>query len=492
MNEEEFKEFDSYFYPRSVALIGVSKRTNFFWLQNFVLAGFPGKLFPINPRGPRAISGVGFYKSLFDIPDSEPIDYAVISVPAPRVPQVLRECIEKKIKLATIFTSGFSETGNTECTLLEKKLVSIIKNQNNNPPLRVIGPNCMGLYVPEAHVYFRPDLSLRTGNVGFIAQSGGLAINACLKLKELGIGVSKCISYGNQIDLTCTDFLEYLIDDNKTRIICMYVEGIRKRDKKFFEVLQEAARKKPVIFWEGGKTEAGSKAAASHTGAIAGSMSTWNAVIKQSGIVNVNNFEDLINSIVLFKHFNPSNLINTEFNKNVVLISISGGSSVTNTDEVIQEGLSVPKFQAEIREKIKSVMIYDIGVNFSNPIDLATDYFNFRGLKKLSKILLETPFSSVIFEISLQYVYFSFLGDPSFGGMRDMFYNQITKTLKPLKKAGKLVAVAVTDVCYPHERVDDTKMLLKKFPVFKNVREAARALNSLIDYAHFLKGQKNT
>ncbi|MHA1299249.1 MAG: CoA-binding protein [Candidatus Helarchaeota archaeon] len=491
MNEEQFKEFESYFYPKSVALVGVSKRTNFFWLQNFVMAGFPGKVFPINPRGPRAVSGVGFYNSLLEIPESETIDYAVISVPAPRVPQVLRECIKKKVKLATIFTSGFSETGQNECTLLEKKLVSILKNENNNPPLRIIGPNCMGLYVPESQVFFRPDLSRRTGDVSFIAQSGGLAINLSLKLKELGIGLAKVISYGNQIDLTCTDFLEYLMDDDKTKTICMYVEGLRKRDRsKFFKILKETALKKPVLFWKGGTTEAGSKAAASHTGAIAGSMSIWNAILKQSGVIKVNNFEELIDSIITLKHYNPEKLKN--LNKDTVLISISGGSSVTNTDEVIREGLRVPRFQPETQEEIKKAMMYDVGVNYSNPIDLASDYFNSRGLKKLNKVILNSPFSCIIFEIALQYVYIPYLNDPSLATWRDIFYKQVFRNLKMLKNAGKLVGVAITDVSYPHKRIDDMKFFLKKFPVFGSVREAAKAFNSVIDYAHFLETHKNS
>ncbi|MHA1380869.1 MAG: CoA-binding protein [Candidatus Helarchaeota archaeon] len=492
MNEEEFRKFDSYFYPKSVALIGVSKRTNFFWLQNFVMAGFPGKVFPVNPRGPRAVSGVAFYKSLFDIPESETIDYAVISVPAPRVPQVLRECIKKKVKLATIFSSGFSETGQEQCTLLEKKLISILKHENTNPPLRIIGPNCMGLYVPESQVFFRPDLSRRTGNISFIAQSGGLAINLSLKLKELGIGLAKVISFGNQIDLTCTDFLEYLMDDDKTKIICMYIEGLRQRDKpKFFKTLQEANLKKPIIFWKGGRTEEGSKAAASHTGAIAGSMSTWGAVLNQAGIIKVDNFEELVDIIVTLKHYDPKKLTDNNINKKTVLISISGGSSVTNTDEVIQVGLKVPKFKPEIQEEIRNAMMYDIGVNYSNPIDLASDYFNARGLKKINKMILNSTFSNVIFEISLQYVYIPYLNDPSLATWRDIFYKQVLKNLKQLKNAGKIVGVALTDICYPQNRIDDEKYFLKKVPVFRNVRDAAKAFNSLIDYTHFLEKHKN-
>lgn len=483
MNEEDFKNFNSYFYPHSVALVGVSSKNNYFWLQNFVFAGFQGKVFPVNPKGPDGYYGISFFKSLLDI--SEPIDYAVIAVPAPRVPQVLRECIEKKVRLVTIFTSGFSETGQYECTMLENKLVSILKEQENNPPLRVIGPNCMGLYCPESHIFFRPDLSPRSGDIGFISQSGGLAINLSLKLKELGVGVSKVISHGNQIDLTCSDFLKYLTDDKKTKIIGIYIEGIRSQDRtKFFNALQKAALKKPVIIWKGGTTEEGSKAAASHTGAIAGSMSTWNAVIKQAGVIKVNTFEDLIDSIITFKYYNPYRLNFENLNKKAVLVSISGGSSVTNTDEVIREGLQVPKFDNEIQEKIKEAMIYDVGINYSNPLDLATDFFNFSGLKKIFKILIDNPFSIIIFEVSLQYVYV-----PEAIGIlniRDIFYKNLIDFLTPLKKAGKLVAVAITNVCNSYKRIDDMNFFMKKFPVYDTVRQAARALNGLIDYRNFL------
>ncbi len=486
LNEEEFKEFDSYFKPQSVALIGVSKKNDYFWLQNFVLAGFLGKVFPINPKGPNAAYGIPFYKSILDI--SEPIDYAVITVPAPRVPQVLKECIEKKAKLVTIFTSGFSETGKNECTLLENKLISILNNQKNNPPLRVIGPNCMGIYCPESKVSFRQDLSLRVGNIGFIAQSGGLAQNLAYKLKDLGIGISKFISYGNQIDLTCTDFLEYLTHDKKTKIICAYIEGVRKKDSpRFFKILREASLKKPVILWKGGVTDAGAKAAFTHTGALSGSIDIWNAAVKQAGIIKVNNFREFVNCIITFKHYKPSNLALNNINKDVVLLSISGGSSVTNTDDVMKVGLNVPKFSPETIKKIEDIMIYTIGVNSTNPLDLAYDFFNFSGIKNIFDVLIDLPISSIIFEISLQYIYFPRLDFFGVESMKDIYYQNLFKNLSRLKKAGKLVAVAVIDVCYPHERVDDTKLFLKKFPAYGSVEDAARALKYLIDYTHFLE-----
>lgn len=166
------------------------------------------------------------------------------------------------------------------------------------------------------------------------------------------------------------------------------------------------------------------------------------------------------------------------------MVSISGGSSVTNTDEVIREGLQVPKFDNEIQEKIKEAMIYDVGINYSNPLDLATDFFNFSGLKKIFKILIDNPFSIIIFEVSLQYVYV-----PEAIGIlniRDIFYKNLIDFLTPLKKAGKLVAVAITNVCNSYKRIDDMNFFMKKFPVYDTVRQAARALNGLIDYRNFL------
>lgn len=213
--------------------------------------------------------------------------------------------------------------------------------------------------------------------MGFISQSGGHAINFAIVGKSIGLRYSKVFSYGNACDLGSPDFLEYLAEDEKTKVIGMYIEGI-KDGERLIKSLKKATEIKPVVVWKGGRTEAGARAVASHTGSIAGSAKIWDAVFEQTGAVKVKDFEELLDTVSVFVFCPPTT------SKNLGLVSISGGTSVSNTDFCIEEGFNVPELSYKTREKL-SKFVQSMGTSVKNPLDLAGSY-NYPGVHNSRKI----------------------------------------------------------------------------------------------------------
>ncbi|MHA1144736.1 MAG: CoA-binding protein [Candidatus Helarchaeota archaeon] len=484
LSPDEFKRFDSFFKPNSIAIVGVSKKRGFWWLNNFVQAGFRGKIFPINPNIESHL-GIPFYKSILDIPESETIDYCLISIPNKRVPGVLKQCFERNVRLITIFTSGFSETGIPENIKLEEQIRDMIKE--NNYKTRVIGPNCMGLYVPN-RLHFNYGLSKFKGHISILSQSGGLAQNISYKLANLGIALSKVVSFGNQVDLDVIDFLKYLNDDRSTRFIGIYLEGLKpKKGREFFEIVKKIARKKPIAFWKGGQTPEGARAAQSHTGAIMGSTGSrqlWQALQKQTGFINVKGFDELIDIIVMFNYYNYKKY--GDLKGKVCIISISGGVSVSYTDVLVSEGLTVPRLHESTIEDLTNSLQFLVGNSMKNPVDLASDFFNFASLDKIfTAIKKDKNTDCIIFELNIQYTR---MDDPYWIERTKwigMFYERLSKSLNEIKKAGKPVLFIIPPIIFFHKLIEDWEFFLQRFPVFLSIESAARALKTFVEYCDF-------
>jgi acyl-CoA synthetase (NDP forming) len=289
------------FYPRSVALVGVSANPAGFGATGFLMqlrrVGFPGGIYPVNPKAAE-IQGLKTYPDLKSIP--EVVDLVTVAVPAPRVPEVLEDCIAAGVKNVHIFSSGFSETGEEEGQQLETRITEIIRRGG----LRVVGPNCMGIYVPASKLTAFGADPAGSGPVAFISQSGGHANFLTRYAQGLGIRFSKVISFGNACGLQALDFLEYLAEDTETKIITMYLEGI-KNGNEFTRLVRAINRTKPVIVWKGGLTESGSRAVASHTGSLAGEGRVWDAFFAQTGAVRVNSLEEIVDVVMAFQHLTP-------------------------------------------------------------------------------------------------------------------------------------------------------------------------------------------
>ncbi len=353
---------DQFFKAKRVAIIGVSKNPNkvgHVIFRNLIDNNFQGEVFIVNPNE-KEILGKTCYQSVLNI--KEKVDLAVIAIPADIILKVVEECGKKGIKHLIILTSGFEEIGNYK---LKDDLLKLLKKYN----IKVIGPNCLGTLDTNTKLdtLFLPGYRLKRplpGGISFVCQSGAVG-SAILDLaSSQGYGFSKFISYGNALNVTESDLIEYLGKDPTTKVICLYTEGI-KHGKKFMQIAKEVSKKKPIIALKGGTTEAGKKAALSHTGSLAGSAEIYYAAFKQSNVIRADSLEEMFNfARVLEKCIKPKG------NK-VQVITNGGGYGIMSTDSIIKNDLKMAKF-TKVTESLLKKSFPKI-VIVSNPIDLVGD-----------------------------------------------------------------------------------------------------------------------
>jgi acyl-CoA synthetase (NDP forming) len=355
----EKHELHTMFYPGSVAVVGASPNPSGWGGTSFVARlrdlEFPGKIYPVNPKATE-ILGFKTYPKVSSIP--EPVDLVIVAISAPGVPQVLEDCITAGVKNVHIFASGFSETGEEEGRKLERQIVEIIQRGR----LRVVGPNCMGLYVPASRLAAWGVKPAGVGPVAFLSQSGGHGEILTAYAQGLGVYFSKMISFGNACGLQVTDFLEYLRQDPDTDIITIYLEGI-KDGNGFTRLVKDINRTKPVIIWKGGLTETGSRAIASHTGSLAGEGRIWDAFFAQTGAVRANSLEEIIDVVLAFLHLRPPQ------GRGTLLLGGGGGNSVAFADICGRQGLEIPPLSDETRNELNT-FIRLAGNSTRNPLDL--------------------------------------------------------------------------------------------------------------------------
>lgn len=345
-------------HPRSIAVIGVARTRSgafpgiFGCIRNF---GFPGRLYPINPKADE-IDGLKAYPSLTVLP--EPVDLVVVSVPAPHVPAALKDCIASGSKNVHIFSSGFKETGEAEGIRLQAELERIAAEGD----LNIVGPNCMGMHVPKSRVLTWTAASEISGPVGMVSQSGGNAQDFVnYAASRFGLHFSKVFSYGNALNLDSTDFLGYLAQDGETRIITMYLEGV-KDGRKLLGMVAEINRTKPIVIIKGGLTESGARTVASHTGSLAGGEKIWRAFFKQTGAVQVGTLEEMAEVSLALHHLPPVK------GRGVAILGTGGGVGVAAADSCAKVGLEMPGLPAELMARLRE-FIPPAGNMIRNPID---------------------------------------------------------------------------------------------------------------------------
>lgn len=354
---------NNFFKPKRVAVIGVSEnpsKVGHVIFKNILDGGFRGEVIPVNPNM-KKIFNRKVYRSVKDIPGK--IDLAVISIPAKIVMQIVKECKESGIKDVLIVTAGFRETGNGD---LEDKLKAYLDKNK----MRCIGVNCLGIY--DAHnkfdTLFLPRYRLKRpapGVIGFICQSGAVGSAILDVAAEQGQKFSKFISYGNATQIDESDLLEYLGKDEKTEVICMYVEGI-KDGEKFYRVAREVSKKKPVIILKGGLTEAGSKAALSHTGSLAGKKEVYFGIFKQTGLIRAESLEEIFDIASLVE----KNIL-LKGNK-ILVITNGGGYGIVSTDKIAEsEYLEMAELSKDTQRNLRK--LFPSTVNIGNPLDLVGD-----------------------------------------------------------------------------------------------------------------------
>ncbi|MBN1367302.1 MAG: CoA-binding protein [Dehalococcoidales bacterium] len=360
MNQPKALDLEFLFHPQSIAVVGVStqqdKAAGGRWLLNSLLTiKYPGRLYPVGSEAGE-YAGLKIYSSLRDIPDR--LDHIIVAIPAAATLQLARDAAAKGAKSMHLFTAGFSELGGEAEVRMEKELVEFMRANG----MRLLGPNCMGIYRPASRMAFLENISPTPGNFGLLSQSGGNGMKAISLGPRRGLFFSKAVSYGNAADINEIDLLEYFADDPETKVIGVYIEGTRD-GRRFAAALQKAAQK-PLIVYKGGKTEVGRNATLSHTGSLAGAGPVWSGLIKQAGGIEVNDMDEMIDLALLFTHRVPSQRMNT------AIIGLGGGAGVLMADTWGRAGLNVPLFSPEVRGRLQQIYGSEAGRSFRNPIDV--------------------------------------------------------------------------------------------------------------------------
>ncbi len=329
-------------HPRSIAVAGASgsggRGAGF--VESLIEFGFEGPIYPVNPKYPE-INGLKAYPSVRDIPGV--VDYVISSVPASQVLPLIADCAEKDVKVIHLYTARFSETGRKDAADLEREVL----RQARKAGIRLIGPNCMGVYYPEGRISFGGTMPKESGPVGLISQSGSVVMDIVGLAAGRGLRFSKAISYGNALDFNECDFLEYLAQDPKTSMILMYVEGVRD-GRRFFDLLRRTTPVKPVVIVKGGRGKSGTRATASHTASLAGSTDIWETAVAQAGAISARHIEELVDVAVALHYLGPVH------GPRVGVAGGAGGSSVTAADLCEEAGLDVIPLPDAIRQELKA------------------------------------------------------------------------------------------------------------------------------------------
>jgi acyl-CoA synthetase (NDP forming) len=390
-------DLDVLFHPKSIAVVGTSTKRGFVWssgnayINGCMKQSYSGKIFPVHPEA-KAILGYTCYNTVCDIPDD--IDLAIFCVPASAVLNVMADCVRKKVKFVHLLTAGFSETGRDDYAQIEAKLVGMAKEAG----IRIVGPNCMGLYCPEGGISWNGEMPDKVGSVGLFSQSGQLANMIVMAGAPIGIHYSKVVSFGNACDLKAHDFLLYMGNDPKTKIVCAYLEGLTQ-GRAFFEAAKAVTKEKPLVVWKGGQTEGGARATQSHTAAMAGSFKTWEAMCRQAGIISVNSIEEMVCTISALERMpRPKG-------KRVAILGGAGGGSVTMTDKAEKEGLSVPHLSGHTIETLEEFIPLQ-GSSAKNPLDILPHLRDMESFKKLMDLLKnDQNIDALIFSLNLGFIY---------------------------------------------------------------------------------------
>ncbi len=451
------------FEPRSIAIIGASNdkgKIGNAVINNIIRNGYKNKIVPINPKGGE-IEGIKTYKSILDVP--EEIDTACIAIPAKFVLESVKECANKGVKYAIIITSGFSEIGKIE---EERKLVEAAHEKG----MRILGPNVFGIFTAEVslNATFAGSI-IPSGNLGIITQSGALGLSMIGQATVGNVGLSTIVSVGNKSDIDEGDLLEYMITHERTKVILIYMEGVREGEK-LVETLKRATKIKPVVIIKSGRSTRGKMAAASHTGSLAGSDTVFNDIIKQCGVLRAENMTQAFEWSKFLAH-NPLPL-----GENTVIITNGGGAGVMATDACEKYNVNLYDDLQHLKT-IFSPSVPEFG-STKNPVDItgqakAEDY-----TKAFNAALHDSEIHSVIgvfCETSL-------FTNKDLDAAVEQNYNQFRSAGKPIV-FGLLGGQTVADYIRESRR--------KNIPVYEDVYEGTEVLGAMYSYKRYFEEKED-
>lgn len=458
---------DSLFHPRSIAVVGSSdgpfNGVTQVFLDTLIQFKYKGPIYPVNPKFEK-VSGLKCYPSVRDIPGV--VDHVISVVPASATPGLLDDCIEKGVKTLHLYTAGFAETDEKERGDLQDRLIGRTRESG----VRILGPNCMGLFVPSEGITYSPAFPMEPGNVSFISQSGSYSLIVVRGAGARGVRFNKVVSYGNAADIDECELLEYLAADEETRIIGAYIEGTRN-GKRLQKVLADAASNKPVIVVKKGGTEAGSRGTMSHTGALAGDDKVWDTLLRQAGVIRVDDAEDMVDMLTTFSFMPPPK------GRRVAVMGNGGGPSVRAADDAERAGLTLPEAPESLRKQMKKYSPV-AGSMLRNPFDIGGYHFDWAPIIDL--LAGWDGADMMIWQIAPDIEPFD----------KDMFYkfclDQRAKWLRDFKSVKKPVAVCVhaseSDVAYEILKITRRECVELGLPFYPSVYRAAKAIDRMIGY----------
>lgn len=443
--------------PKSIALIGASsseEKLGGVILKN--LLNFKGKVYPVNPNHPK-LMGLKAYPSFKDIPDA--IDLVIVMRPAAEVPDILKE-IGGNAKCVIISSSGFAEVGDIG-------LQNCVKQIGREIGLRILGPNCMGVYNPyhRLDTFFLPYDRLKRpkrGNVAVVSQSGAILSCIMSSLKQSNTGISKAIGYGNAIDIDESDLYEYLASDNQTEVVISYIESVAD-GRRFINSAKNLSEKKPFILLKSGKGLSGQIAAFSHTGRLAGRYEVFNSIMRQFGIKEVDDFDELIDAAKAISFQGKFiNIIRREKRaKRVLIITNGGGSGVLAADECMRKGLDVANLPDNKRERLRRIFPYFYGVN--NPIDLTAQ-------------VKDIDYITAIDNLKDDFDGFLLIALPNVAGITE----GLTELIKSIRSdINKPIVFHIPQNGVARKIITNLERI--KIPVYASPERAVRALKALLD-----------
>jgi acetate---CoA ligase (ADP-forming) len=457
--KKTFHELDSLFKPKSIAIIGASQKELSIGnviIKNLVHYGYTGAIYPINPKMDE-IRGLKAYPTIFDVPDE--IDLAHVIVAARFVPQVIEDCGRKRIKSVIINSAGFSEMGE-EGIALQKEFLSIAKKYG----IRVFGPNCQGIINTDPQYKAYCDFTFtfpKPGNISIVALSGGVGAFIMQSLFDLEIGMRLYASNGNACDVSISDVIRYYGDDEETKAIILYTEGL-SNPLEFMEVAKDVTRKKPILAMKSGRTEAGAKAAASHTGSLAGVDISTELIFEKTGVLAFNNEEELCQVAMAFatQPFPKGNRVG--------VITNTGGPAVIATDELVSSGLQLPALSDRAKQILATTMLPEATI--ANPIDVVATGGGMHFRSALDVLMDEDTIDSI---------YINFVTAP-FTDTNDVARN-IVEVSQMKKKP--IVCNFMTNMSL--ERFQETARILRDgdVPCYSFPTTAAKALGALYRYS---------
>jgi acyl-CoA synthetase (NDP forming) len=449
------------FSPRSIALVGIPRgfKTGKIFLLGLLDQGFEGPIYLVHPTA-HEIDGYKAYPSLLQVPGF--VDMVIVMSPRETVFDVLSECAEKQVKVVILYTSGFSELGDDVGRTDEARMRKLAKDEG----FRILGPNCMGIYSPVSKLAPFPGMPKTKGNIGFLSQSGSMVnflVNVC---ERNFLFFRHVVSYGNSCDVDLPELLEWMSRDEETKVICSYCEGIQN-PRELIAALKELKASKPLIMWKVGLTEAGQRAAASHTGSLTGGSSLWGSIFRQFGILDVYDIEEMLDLVEAFYH------LSTHGEGRVVIVSGPGGPAVSAADAAEKNGLTMATLGSETIRRLKMVLP-PTGTSPFNPIDVGLGAaFEVRFYLDTLEIIFDDPGIDAVFMLG--------------GGASTEMSSEYVQGLIAAKKRSDKHMIAIA---YPGfiqiEQEEVLKPLLEHgIPVYPTPERALRAYARMLAYYKF-------